>query len=235
MPGGSVRERRRMTVRPSSDAHDRIASRGRRRSTRRQGARAEADSRLRALDQTARSAVERPRPPRVVVDGVTRARHRAIVRARVSMAMMPCPGAGTQSSIGNGGRDPRLEPEPPQSGAGEHQRVELARSSLLQARVHVAANRCERGARNERRQLRDRAGRCRSRSSAALAEAARAIAARPARCNGASAGRTSASRGSSRGSVAAIVEPVGDDGRHVLGAVDGEVDLACGAARPRFP
>ncbi len=128
--------------------------------------------------------------------------------ARVSTATMPWPGAGTQRSTGMAAEIRASRSKAPQSGAREHERVELADVQLPQARIHVAANRCEGGARHSASQLRDppdAAGPDRPAARRRGCDDRRQ--ASPLR--GAPAGKTSASRGSSRGSVAAIVRPSG--------------------------
>ena len=137
--------------------------------------------------------------------------------------MMPWPGAGTQASSGSARRDPAAEAEPPQPAAAS-----TARRTRRRPACAGACRRCRGSARNvapgsTRRQLRDAA-------DAARADRRRARRARRAPTRGRrpddAAGSTSASRGSSRGSVAAMSRPVGQHRRHVLGAVHREVDVA---------
>ena len=95
-----------------------------------------------------------PRPPRSLI-----ARHdaprRASSPARISIATMPCPGAGTHAVGRQRQRDARREAEPPQSGRRQHERIVLALVELAQPRVEVAANRREARAGKQPRQLRD--------------------------------------------------------------------------------
>ena len=62
-------------------------------------------------------------------------------RARISMATMPCPGAGTHDVEGQRRRDAVANAEPAQARRGQHERIVLAVVELAQARIDVAADR----------------------------------------------------------------------------------------------
>ena len=156
---------------------------------------------------------------------MTRDQDRAIVRAGLDGddALGPAPA-----------RSDRLEWRPKSAprvqGAAVRRRRAPARRTRHDPASSGAYPRCRESVRRRRpasaKPAARCAGRCRSRSSCCPRRGCRRIAVRPARCNGAPAGRTSASRGSSRGSVAGDRQTLGDVGGQILCAVDGQVDLA---------
>ena len=110
-----------------------------------------------------------------------------------------------------------------QAGRGQDQRIIVARVELAQPRVEIPANGLETGAGKQTRELRDA-------PDAAGPDAGRGSEEWPgppaASRRRRPPGSTTASRGSSRGSTAPMRQPVGQNGRQVLAAVHGEVDLA---------
>ena len=129
-------------------------------------------------------------------------------------AIMPCPGAGTNTLAVERAARLAAAVEPVEPGGGEHEHVHLAGGELAQPRVDVAAqlDHLEVGPHGE--QLGAAAQRARPHARA-LAHVRRAPARRPARRSG-----------SARRGAATIAVPVGQLARHVLGRVHGEVDLA---------
>ena len=166
-------------------------------------------SRRRAPRRRARSASSAAAAARVV-DGVDRCAARASSPARISIATMPWPGAGTHALERQRERDARREAEPAQAGRGQHQRIVLAGVELAQPRVEVAANRREARAAGTAASAARRAARCSvpidgDWPSAATSSLERRRCVRPRL----DAGSTTASRGSSRGSTPAIARPSG--------------------------
>ena len=181
----------------------------------------------------ARARRQRDPPPSRSSIGRTSAACRLDRRCRISMATIPWPGAGTQTSSGIGAEIRAAEAQPAHAGRRQHQRIVARRRPASAA----ACRRCRESARSARRGRRRAAARSRR---TLLVPIVGAVAdARSARRRGPIGrplpGSTSASRGSSRGSAAAMLEAVGQHRRHVLRAVDREVDVAARAARPRFP
>ena len=161
-------------------------------------------------------------PGRRVVD--RRHRPRASRRRPAGSRSRRCPGRGRHAALdGDRRRDPLRRGRAAACPAAASTSASiLAGVELAQPRVDVAANRHEPRARRGAA----RAARCGGRCSVPIvgAVAERAPARRRSSRAACRRGRTRASRGSSRGSVAAIVEPVGQRRRHVLGAVHREVD-----------
>ena len=177
---------------------------------------------------TARSASSASARRRIV-DRCDRGRRRASSLARISTAMMPWPGAGTHVVGGQTRRDARA--------LLEADAVPRRRARARRTRPHRACAGACRGCRESGRNV--RAGNSRA-SCADPPDAARAdarCAAEPRRQFlesrrlasepfGRRRAGPRASRGSSRGSTAAMRKSVGQNGRHVLAAVDGQIDLA---------
>ena len=198
---------------------------------------------VRRQSRRAESGIRRRAPPRrplglraqrgvAVVEPLTRRRGVARRRSRISIATMPWPGAGTQTSSGIAAEMRAREPEPLRPAAASTS-ASYSPSSSLRRRVSTLPRIGMKRAPAEAAASAARcAARCRCRSTASR----RGVPARLSLKSTTAVPRrsTSASRGSSRGSTAAIVEPVGQTAG---------MSLRCGrrgrsrraGARPRFP
>ena len=144
---------------------------------------------------------------------------------------MPWPGAGTHVVIGSTAEIRARCSSRMQARGGQHERVVFAGVELAQPRIEVAANRSKRGARKQSRKLRRP-------PDAARADARRA--AKPRRSSSIDVAACSVcafepstvggqDNGVARHPHAAAprrCEVLGKYDRHVLAAVDGEIDLA---------
>ena len=125
------------------------------------------DTRLRAPTQgNVPRQVRRRHPHRRCAATASRV---AASSERISTAMMPCPGAGTQSSIDSAFGDSRSESQPPQARCCEHEQVVFAGVEFPQPRVEIAADVFERRMRKQRSQLGDAANAARCRCARPIA------------------------------------------------------------------
>ena len=109
------------------------------------------DNRRRAPAPSARSAVSAAADPSSSI--VASRRCNGVSAARTSMATIPCPGAGTQTSTGSANEMRAANPSRRRPAAASTRASMRAFIELAQPRVQIAANRLERGAGKQSRQL----------------------------------------------------------------------------------